>query len=86
MWTWQQNQHWNIGANEIHKSNLASPTKTTLQAPTNLIKSFKSELSFSLKPELPASNGRGKHTSDQPNHQSDSLSQKTSYIRSIHNK
>ena len=57
--------------------------KTKRQALTN---SFKSEPSFNLKPELPASNRRGKHNSDQANHQSGSLSQETSYIRSIHNK
>ena len=54
--------------------------KTKRQAPTNLIKNFKSELSFSLKPELPASNWRGKHNSVQANHQSGSLPHKTSYI------
>ena len=27
MWTWQQNQYWNIGENEIHKSTPTSPTK-----------------------------------------------------------
>ena len=60
--------------------------KTKRQAPTNLIKSFQSEPSFSLKPELPASNRRGKRNSDQTNHHSGSLSHKTSYICSIHNK
>ena len=55
--------------------------KTKHQVPTNL-----SEQSFSLKPELTASNRRGKHNSDQANHQSGSLSHKTSYICSIHNK
>ena len=61
-------------------------SKTKRQAPTNLIKSFKSEPSFSLKPELPASNRRGKHNSNHTNHHSGSLSHKTSYICSIHNK
>ena len=60
--------------------------KTKPQAPTNLIKSFKSEASFSLKPELSASNRRGKYNSDQANHKSGSLSNKTSYISSIHTK
>ena len=60
--------------------------KTKRLAPTNLIKSFKSEPSFSLKSELPASNRRGKHNSDHMNHHSGSLSHKTSYICSIHNK
>ena len=60
--------------------------KTKQQAPTNLIKSFKSEPSFSLKPELPVSNRRGKHNSDHTNHHSGSLSHKTSCICSIHNK
>ena len=60
--------------------------KTKRHAPTNLIKSFKSEPSFRLKPELPASNRRGKHNSDHTNHHSGSLSHKTSYICSIHNK
>ena len=60
--------------------------KTKRQAPTNLIKSFKSEQPFSLKPELPASNRSGKHNRYQANHQSDSLSHKTSYIRSFHYK
>ena len=50
------------------------------QAPTNLIKSFK------LEPSLPASNRRGKHNSNHTNHHSGSLSHKTSYICSIHNK
>ena len=84
MWTWHQNQHWNIGANEIHKSTPTSPTKD--KAPTNLIKSFKSEPSFSLKPELSASNRRGKNNSDHTNHHSGSLSHKTSYIFTILNK
>ena len=61
-------------------------TKTKRLAPTNFINSFKSEPSFSLKPELPASNRRGKHNSDHTNHDSGSLSHKTSYICSIHNK
>ena len=60
--------------------------KTKRQAPTNLIQSFKTEPSFSLKPELPASDRKGKHNSDHTNHQSGSLSHKTSYICSIHNK
>ena len=60
--------------------------KTKCQAQSNLIKSFKSEPSFSLKPELPASNRRGEHNSDHTNHHSGSLSHKTSYISSIHNK
>ena len=60
--------------------------KTKRQAPTNLVKSFKSEPSFSLKPNLPASNRRGKHNSNHTNHHSGSLSHKTSYICSIHNK
>ena len=60
--------------------------KTKRQAPTNLIKSFQSEPSLSLKPELPASNRRGKRNSDQPNHHSGSLLHKTSCICSIHNK
>ena len=47
---------------------------------------FKSEASFSQKLELPASNRRGKHNSDQANHQSGILSHKTSYICSIHKK
>ena len=58
--------------------------KTKRQAPTNLIKSFKLEPSFSLKPNLPASNRRGKHNSNHTNHHSGSLSHKTSYICSIH--
>ena len=60
--------------------------KTKRLAPTNLINSFKSEPSFSLKPELPASNRRGKHNSDHTNHHSGSLSHRTRYICSIHNK
>ena len=60
--------------------------KTKRLAPTNLIKSFKWEPSFSLKPELPASNRRGKHNSDHTTHYSSSLSHKTNYICSIHNK
>ena len=55
--------------------------KTKRQAPTNFIKSFKSEPSFSLKPELPASNRRGQHNSDHTNHHSGSLSHKTSNSR-----
>ena len=47
---------------------------------------FKSEPSFRLKPELPTNNRRGKHNSDHTNHHSDSLSHKTSYICTIHNK
>ena len=86
MWTWQQNQNWNIGATKSTSQPRRARPKTKRQAPTNLIKSFKTELSFSLKPELPTSNRRGKHNSDQANHQLDSLSHKTSYISSIHNK
>ena len=60
--------------------------KTKRQVPTNLTKSFKSEPLFRLMPELPISNLRGKHNSDHINHHSGSLSHKTSYIYSIHNK
>ena len=67
------------------QSRRARPNTKRL-APTNLTNSFKSEPSFSLKPELPVSNRRGKHNSDHTNHHSGSLSHKTRYICSIHNK
>ena len=59
-------------------------SKIKRQVPTKLIKIFKSEPSFSLKPELSASNRRGKHNSDHTNHHSGSLLHKTSYICSTH--
>ena len=71
---------------EQTKSTSQPRPNTKRQAPTNLIKSFKSEPSVSLNPELPASNRRGKHNSNQVNHQSSILSHKTGFIRSIHNK